>query len=152
MLVTAAIGGLAVVAAAAWLVRETPNDAPDPPAGLVEAGAALYAAHCATCHGSNLEGQQDWRDALPEGGYPAPPHDASGHTWHHPDSQLFEITKLGGSATSPDGFESRMPAFEDVLSDADIWAVLHFIKSRWPDEHRKHQEQVTRKARLRASR
>ncbi len=117
--------------------------------GLLEAGASLYAAHCASCHGADLEGQQNWRDPLPDGAYPAPPHDASGHTWHHPDSQLFEITKFGGQATAPAGFESRMPAFEEVLSDAEIWAVLEFIKSRWPRKEREAQERVTRRSRKR---
>ena len=27
-----------------------------------------------------------------------------------------------------------MPAFNEVLSDADIWAVLSYIKSKWPKE------------------
>lgn len=140
------IPALVLTAATAWLVRRHTTDSLEPPVGLVEAGAALYATHCASCHGGHLEGRLGWRDPLPDGGYPAPPHDASGHTWHHPDSQLFEITKLGGAATSPAGFDSRMPAFGEVLSDADIWAVLHFIKSRWPAKQREHQERVTRES------
>jgi mono/diheme cytochrome c family protein len=35
-----------------------------------------------------------------------------------------------------------MPAFEGVLTDAEIWAVLAFIKSRWPEEIRKRQERL----------
>jgi hypothetical protein len=58
---------------------------------------------------------------------PAPPHDASGHTWHHPDDVLFEITRKGISAFAPPGYESDMPAFGD-LGDAEIWAVLAFIR------------------------
>jgi len=61
---------------------------------FVAMGKALYAKHCAVCHGKNLEGQTpNWRQALPDGTFPAPPHDATGHTWHHPDAMLFKVTK-----------------------------------------------------------
>jgi mono/diheme cytochrome c family protein len=65
---------------------------------------------------------------LPNGRLPAPPHDATGHTWHHPDRELFEITKNGPAGIAP-GYESDMPAFKDVLNDREIWAVLAYIKS-----------------------
>lgn len=63
-------------------------------------GRSLYGQHCASCHGVNLEGQPDWRKPLPNGRLPAPPHDASGHTWHHPDEILFRITKEGKRLTN----------------------------------------------------
>jgi hypothetical protein len=86
-----------------------PGDDPraDPRDGARTAlGARVYAQHCASCHGSKLEGQPDWRQRLPNGRMPAPPHDESGHTWHHPDHVLFGITKLGHEAldrTDPAG-------------------------------------------------
>ena len=101
----------------------------------VEQGRAIYAQNCAACHGRELEGEADWRRRKDNGRLPAPPHDASGHTWHHPGAQLFEITKSGMSAVVP-GYESDMPVFGGVLSDAEIWAVLAFIKSTWPQEIR----------------
>jgi len=55
---------------------------------------------------------------------PAPPHDASGHTWHHPDSDLFGITKHGLGPYAPAGYQSDMPAFGGTLSDEEIAAVL----------------------------
>ncbi|MGH8703579.1 MAG: c-type cytochrome, partial [Burkholderiales bacterium] len=61
----------------------------------VARGQSVYAQYCAACHGANLEGQAKWQDKLPTGRMPAPPHDASGHTWHHPDGVLFGITKSG---------------------------------------------------------
>lgn len=103
------------------------------------AGQVLYADHCASCHGSLLEGQPNWRESLPDGRFPAPPHDESGHTWHHSDDYLFSTTKLGGQATAPVGYLSAMPGFEGTLSDDDIWMVLDFIKSRWPAEIRARQ-------------
>lgn len=108
-------------------------------AKLVTRGHELYSLHCAACHGPKLEGQPNWRVRKPDGTLPAPPHDASGHTWHHDDKVLFDYTKQGGQALMPEGVTSGMPGFEGVFSDADIWAVLSFIKSRWPEEIRQRQ-------------
>ena len=80
-----------------------------------------------------LEGQPNWRSRLPNGRLPAPPHDETGHTWHHPDAVLFGDHKYGlvpGNSAPPD-YESDMPTFSDVLSDDEIWAVLAYIKSHW---------------------
>lgn len=137
------ISGIAVIVAVGAVVLageyyfSDPNivagaDADD--VNLVNAGRPLYAEHCASCHGKKLEGQANWRSPLPTGGLPAPPHDASGHTWHHPDQLLFDYTKRGGQARAPAGFKSNMPGFAGTLSDAEIWAVLAFIKSKWPEK------------------
>lgn len=99
-------------------------------------GKALYAESCAACHGANLEGQQNWQSPGDDGRMPAPPHDATGHTWHHGDQVLFEYTKLGGRAlmaTQGMEFDSGMPGFGDQLSDQEIWNILGFIKSTWPE-------------------
>ena len=108
-------------------LRADPRDA-----AKVAAGSKVYAAHCAACHGAGLEGQPDWRRRLANGRMPAPPHDESGHTWHHPDAMLFAITKNGlAPPHAPPGYESDMPAFGDKLSDDEIWSVLAYIKSHW---------------------
>ncbi|MGK7755947.1 c-type cytochrome [Roseovarius sp. C03] len=73
---------------------------------------------------------------------PHPPHDETGHTWHHPDSILFDYTKLGGKKTlAKQGvdFQSGMPGFGNELTDAQIWNILAFIKSTWPDRQREVQ-------------
>ncbi|MEX2198041.1 MAG: cytochrome c [Burkholderiales bacterium] len=107
--------------------RADPGDA-----GRVALGERVYAQHCASCHGARLEGQPNWRSRLQNGRLPAPPHDATGHTWHHADALLFAITKQGiVPSYAPAGYESDMPAFGRTLSDDEIWAVLAFIKSRW---------------------
>ena len=107
--------------------RADPRDA-----ARVARGQAVYAQHCAACHGARLEGQADWRRRLPDGRMPAPPHDESGHTWHHPDAELFGITKHGlVPPYAPAGYRSDMPAFGGRLSDDDIWAVLAYIKTHW---------------------
>lgn len=69
---------------------------------------------------------------------PAPPHDVSGHTWHHSDEELFLITKKGMAALVP-GHQSDMPAFEGVLADDEIRAILRFIKSAWPEREQQYQ-------------
>ena len=98
---------------------------------LVAQGEILYQQHCASCHGVDLEGQPNWRRRNDDGMLPAPPHDASGHTWHHPDQLLFEITKLGTTAVVGSGYKSNMLGFGDQLDDGEIWAVLSYIKSQW---------------------
>ena len=83
----------------------------------VARGAEVYVAYCASCHGTNLEGQPNWRSRKPDGRLPAPPHDETGH---------------GTAAHAPAGYLTDMPGFGDVLSDDEIWSVLAYIKSRWP--------------------
>ncbi|MEK6749766.1 MAG: cytochrome c [Pseudomonadota bacterium] len=110
----------------------------------LERGKRVYAVFCAQCHGKNLEGQPDWRRRKADGKLPAPPHDASGHTWHHTDADLFAMTKHGMvPPLAPAGYVSDMPAWKDTLKDDDIWAVLDYIKSRWPEEQRKYQQEVS---------
>ena len=100
-------------------------------------GQTLYTEQCASCHGANLEGQPDWRSPDEDGVLPAPPHDETGHTWHHDNQLLFEYTRLGGeealAARGVTGFQSGMPGFGEALSDNDIWDVLGYIRSTWPD-------------------
>ena len=67
----------------------------------VALGQQVYASFCAGCHGGNLEGQPNWQKRLPLGNFPAPPHDETGHTWHHADQWLFEIVKYGGKYHAP---------------------------------------------------
>lgn len=119
-------------------VRADPNDSRQ-----VENGQRIYREYCAVCHGANLEGQVNWRVRKPDGRLPAPPHDETGHTWHHPDDVLFWITKHGlVSPYAPENYQSDMPAFGNTLSDGDILAVIAYIKSRWPAEVRKIQADI----------
>lgn len=112
---------------------EAPAPGADPSdAAKVALGAKVYAQQCAVCHGAKLEGQPNWRRRLPNDRLPAPPHDESGHTWHHPDHVLFAITKNGlVPPYAPKDYESDMPAFAGKLSDEEIWAVLAYLKTHW---------------------
>ncbi|MFC3726928.1 c-type cytochrome [Neoaquamicrobium sediminum] len=111
----------------------------------IMSGRMLYAEHCASCHGANLEGQPDWKQPLPTGRLPAPPHDATGHTWHHPDGVLYRITREGTAAVVGGGYQSDMPGFGDILPDSDIRAVLDYIKSTWPERERDYQKEISRR-------
>ena len=146
--VTAILVGVA--ATGAWLWSHMGEDhllrADDPV--VLALGQRVYAAHCAACHGADGQGQPNWRERGPGGLLPAPPHDASGHTWHHPDRQLFAITKHGVAKVIGDpDYTSAMPAYAGVLSDDEIIAALSWIKSRWPPAVRAQQERLDREAR-----
>lgn len=112
----------------------------------VREGRVLYADNCASCHGVNLEGETaDWRQRNEDGTLPAPPHDETGHTWHHPDAVLLSVVKYGGRSDSASGFVSNMPAFEEVLSDQEIHDVLAFIKSRWHEDIQQRHDQINQR-------
>ncbi len=100
----------------------------------VSLGAQVYADNCASCHGGNLQGEPEWRTRDSDGYLPAPPHDVSGHTWHHPDEQLIAITTRGTEAMVGNGYRSRMIGFGESLSQDEILAALAYIKSTWPPE------------------
>lgn len=114
---------------------------------VVARGKVVYAANCASCHGVDLEGEPNWRQPKPDLTMPAPPHDETGHTWHHPDRMLFELTKygLGKLIRNPD-YKTSMPNYEGVLSDAEIVAVLSYIKSTWPEDVRRRHDELNRRS------
>ena len=135
----AAAAGLGTAVSLYWLTAPVAGANPDDPA-QVAMGQTVYKQNCASCHGANLEGQPNWRIRKPDGKLPAPPHDKTGHTTHHSDEHLFRLTKYGVKPPlAPTGYESDMPAFNDVLSDEEIWAVLSFIKDSWPPNVRVRQ-------------
>lgn len=131
-----ALAAVALSAVPAWAGHEL--DGRD----LVR-GKTLYAEHCAACHGADLQGQPDWQSPGPDGVLPAPPHDETGHTWHHSNAQLFDYTQLGGAEVGKrlgiKGFASRMPGFGETLSNAEIRDVLGYIRSTWPAREREVQ-------------
>lgn len=119
------------------------DDAPTDQATIM-LGERVYQSNCATCHGNEGEGEPNWQSPREDGSYPAPPHDSSGHTWHHSDEVLLDIIRRGGQAAyGREGFRSRMPAWADELSDEEIWAVLAYIKTLWGPEERGFQAGVS---------
>lgn len=145
--VMVAVGVLALIAVGGTLVwwqhvdqAQAPISLEPGEPGVVALGESIYAEHCASCHGANLEGQPNWQQRLENGRLPAPPHDETGHTWHHPDQVLFDLTKFGPAALVGADYESDMPGFEETLSDQEIIAALSYIKSRWPKKLRERHD------------
>jgi mono/diheme cytochrome c family protein len=85
----------------------------------VATGEGVYATNCATCHGMVGE-----TPAL----LGAPSHAEDGHTWHHADRHLFEWILNGPPLAQV------MPGFRGTLSDDGVYAVLAYIKSKWPED------------------
>ncbi|HMQ92296.1 MAG TPA: c-type cytochrome [Amaricoccus sp.] len=123
----------------------------------VSRGQALYATHCAACHGQPAAGSRA-SSAVPapshglggtmgSGSSPAlaAPHDASGHSWQHPDYALIQLTKSGQSdATCRVLEDGAMPKFGQTLSDREIIDILSYIKSTWPEEVRAKNDAINR--------
>ncbi len=129
-----------------WRGAATDRQGMESAAADLVLGGRLYETHCAACHGADLEGEPDWRRRKPDGLLPAPPHDSSGHTWHHPDQQLFAITKEGTAALVGGDYQSAMIGFGELLEDAEIRAILAYIKSRWPEDLRRRQAAISERA------
>jgi mono/diheme cytochrome c family protein len=106
----------------------------------VASGKQVYNQYCANCHGVDLEGVSNWKESQPDGSFLPPPHDNSGHSWHHPDPVLIEIITNGGDPTL---YNTKMPGFKDQLTEMEIKAVLDYIKSYWGQEEREYQWWMT---------
>ena len=98
-------------------------------AKLITRGGEIYKANCAACHGANAQGAPNWNKKGPDGKFPPPPLDASGHGWHHPKSALVQAIKEGTLKLG-----GGMPAWKGTLTDEDIEAVVSWIQSRWPED------------------
>lgn len=151
---SALIAAIAAMSAGIWLVVGAPlpwrsaNDdlrenLPPHDARVVAEGKALYAANCATCHGERGEGREGWRSQNPDSTYPPPPHDSTGHTWHHGDGALYRIIRDGGKIYESPGFKSNMPAWGDRLSSDEIRAVITYLKTLWGPRERTLQAEAS---------
>ncbi|MSQ31277.1 MAG: cytochrome c [Dehalococcoidia bacterium] len=129
------------------MARQAASVGDRPSAAVIERCRAIYQGSCATCHGVRGEGEgPGWKTPNADGAYPAPPHDSTGHTWHHADRLLFEIVKDGGARYNSPTFQSRMPAWGATLSDDDIRAVLAYIKTLWGPSERDAQRDLTERS------
>lgn len=95
----------------------------------VSRGGRVFQENCAACHGKKGEGGANWRKSGPDGKYPPPPLNGTGHAWHHPLKMLFHVVKNG----SPGG-QGNMPGWQEKLSDEDMIAAIAWFQSKWPDE------------------
>ena len=96
----------------------------------LRSGQAVFARHCAVCHGAQAQGTvPDWRQRLDDGSFPPPPLNGSAHAWHHPRSVLLQVINDGGVALG-----GKMPGFADILSDAEKLAAIAYFQSFWSEE------------------
>jgi thiol:disulfide interchange protein DsbC len=96
-------------------------------------GEQLFQKNCASCHGVNAELTIDWKKTDSNGQYPPPPLNGTAHAWHHGLPQLKQTIQHGGASLG-----GVMPAFESILNDAEINAVISYFQSKWPtDTYRK---------------
>ncbi len=113
---------------------------PVPPldADAAAEGERLYGQFCASCHKADLSGDPDWKTPNDDGTFKPPPHDDTGHTWHHPVPQLVDIVLNGSGAPG-----SIMPRFDGTLDASQVEAIIEFLRSRWGDEQRAFNWRVT---------
>ena len=98
--------------------------------GQHQLGRKVYTEYCARCHGPNGESIiKNWKRPNPDGSFPPPPLNGTGHTWHHPFEVLVRTVKQGGAPVG-----GTMPAFADSLKDEQVIAVIGFIQSMWNDK------------------
>lgn len=92
-------------------------------------GENIFKKHCAVCHGANGEGHHDWRRRNPDGSFPPPPLNGTGHAWHHSTEVLFDVIYNGSQ-----GGEGKMPAWNHTLSRDEVMATIAWFQSLWSDE------------------
>ena len=97
---------------------------------LLEQGKAVFQANCAVCHGINAQGTvTNWQQLDANGKLPPPPLNGTAHTWHHPIRGLAHTIKKGTLSIG-----GSMPAWEEKLSDEEVFSVIIWLTSLWPDE------------------
>ncbi|WP_425930227.1 c-type cytochrome [Pseudomonas sp. NyZ201] len=97
-----------------WQYQQAVADAP---------GAHTYATRCASCHGADGRGQNEWM----------PPLAGASSSMAAENASSINITLNGAqrvvAAGVPDAY--RMPAFREQLSDREIAEVLSFVRTQW---------------------
>lgn len=92
----------------------------------VDAGRTLFQANCASCHGADAQGTENWTTTLADGSYPPPPLNGTAHAWHHPLAALRRTINIGSIQLG-----GKMPAFKGKFSNDDIDALIAFFQSKW---------------------
>ena len=97
---------------------------------MLETGKGLFQTHCAVCHGMHAEGTvQNWHERDQQGNYPPPPLNGTAHTWHHPVAGLMHTIRNGTVSIG-----GSMPPWRDTLSDEEIFSIIIWLSSLWPEE------------------
>jgi mono/diheme cytochrome c family protein len=84
----------------------------------IRRGESAYQAYCMVCHGAKARG-----DGPAANGLPTRPTDLPSHLPHHTDGEFAWRIRTGNGV---------MPAFEDVLTDRQIWDVVNYLRALDP--------------------
>ncbi|HEY8358750.1 MAG TPA: cytochrome c, partial [Ramlibacter sp.] len=100
-----------------------PREVPQAAATLVSQGARLYGRHCASCHGDDGQGVR--------GAYP--PLAGNRAVLLPVTANLVQVVLHGGypPATRGNPRPFGMPPYATVLSDAEVAAVLTYVRGAW---------------------
>ncbi len=129
------VGVFLLIAGGLYLISTEPSYTVNPTdQQLVALGEQVYDSQCASCHGPDLEGEIGWNQPSPDALLKAPPHDETGHTWHHDNDYLVESIVRGGARLPAEIGISPMPAYDSLLTPREIGAVISYIQSQWPSE------------------
>ncbi len=106
-------------------------------------GRVYYEETCAKCHGISGEGMFPEAPLEPDasGRYGAPPHNSTGHTWHHTDELLLRYVLEGGFADLSNFYP--MPRWDDLYDREKAALIIAYIKTMWTDEQRIYQHHMT---------
>ncbi len=93
----------------------------------LEAGAKIYFQHCFLCHGDLMDGKGVFGDRF----FPSPANfkDPQHSIIYKPQSYAYWRIMKGGKGlpASHSPWDSAMPAWEETLSDKEVWQVISFI-------------------------
>lgn len=123
-----------------WLTEPPPDITATP----AHPGQQNYNAYCAHCHGRNGEGQLESTVAntLQLGMKTVPAHDATGHTWQHPDALLVQVI-LDGIDNPLNQYP--MTGWGHVLDEQDALDIIDYMRQWWTPEQIAHQADVTQR-------
>jgi mono/diheme cytochrome c family protein len=110
----------------------------------IEQGKQIYQQYCASCHGPQGKGAENWQKRNALGELPPPPHGPEGHTWRHADAELYHMISQGWRDPFNKTERLTMPAFKNVLSPEQIRAVIAYLKTLWTPEQRQFQSEETK--------
>lgn len=94
-----------------------------------ENGKRIFNTNCASCHGIEAVGTNEWRKPLSNGKYPAPPLNGTAHSWHHNLTSLRRQINQGGAK-----YGGWMPAMESSLTPDQVDEAISYIQSLWPEK------------------
>lgn len=116
----------------AGIIAQSPNNSgsqKDTPKGplpytsqSIVRGKQFYLVHCVECHDQDGKGfgRRDFSGT--------PPADLT-----DPDSWLYGTSTPAIFTSIREGTKSDMPPFKGKLQDEQIWHVVNFVRSLWPE-------------------